>query len=106
MIKWQNSIIFLSKKDAGQLTRCRSGTGQKYRRCWMLRWLVRKIGGLDMIDLYIALIIAGKRTIDQVPTRYREAVVSDLLALGLDETGQPLPPGAAIFVEGGEIGGN
>ncbi len=43
-----------------------------------------------MIDLYIALIIAGRRTIDQVPSRYRDAVIADLAALGLDENGQPL----------------
>lgn len=43
-----------------------------------------------MIDLYVALIIAGRRTINQVPTRYRETVKADLAALGLDETGQPL----------------
>ncbi len=43
-----------------------------------------------MIDLYVALIIAGRRTINQVPARYRETVRADLLALGLDETGQPL----------------
>lgn len=56
----------------------------------MLRWLVKKIGGFDMIDLYVALIIAGRRTINQVPTRYRETVKADLAALGLDEEGKPL----------------
>jgi hypothetical protein len=57
----------------------------------MLRWLFKLItGGIDMIDLYVALIIAGRRTINQVPARYRETVRADLLALGLDETGQPL----------------
>lgn len=40
----------------------------------MLRWLVKKIGGFDVIDLYVALIIAGRRTINQVPTRCRETV--------------------------------
>ena len=55
-----------------------------------MKWLIRKIGGIDMIDLYVALIIAGRRTIDQVPARYREAVMADLWALGLDEEGQPL----------------
>ncbi|HZJ83436.1 MAG TPA: CD1375 family protein [Clostridia bacterium] len=56
----------------------------------MIRWLIKKIGGVDLIDLYIALIVAGRRTIEQVPERYRELVRQDLLALGLDENGQPI----------------
>lgn len=40
-----------------------------------------------MVDLYCALIIAGKRTIDTVPARYREAVKEQLTAIGLDENG-------------------
>lgn len=43
-----------------------------------------------MIDLYIALIIAGRRTIEQVPVRYRDIVLTDLTALGLDRDGQPV----------------
>ena len=43
-----------------------------------------------MVDLYVALIIAGRRTIDQVPAKFREAVIADLNALGLDENGEPL----------------
>lgn len=43
-----------------------------------------------MVDLYVALIVAGRRTIDQVPERYREAVIADLAALGLDENGNPI----------------
>lgn len=39
---------------------------------------------------YVALIIAGRRTINQVPARFREAVIADLNALGLDENGQPM----------------
>ena len=30
-----------------------------------------------MVDLYVALIIAGRRTIDQVPAKFREAVIAD-----------------------------
>ena len=44
-----------------------------------------------MIELYYQLVKAGKRTIEQVPERYQEAVKADLLALGLDENGNPLP---------------
>lgn len=40
-----------------------------------------------MVDLYCALIIAGRRTINQVPERYRKAVIEELAALGLDENG-------------------
>ena len=48
-------------------------------------------GGIRMVDLYVALIINGRRTINEVPERYREQVRADLLALGLDENGNPLP---------------
>ena len=43
-----------------------------------------------MIDLYTALIIAGKRTIDTVPARYKDAVIANLKALGLDQNGNPI----------------
>ena len=46
--------------------------------------------GEDMIELYVALIIAGKRTFDRVPARYQEEVRELLLALGLDENGNPI----------------
>ena len=45
-----------------------------------------------MIDLYVALIIAGRRIIEQVPSRFREAVLADLNALGLDGQGDPIMP--------------
>jgi hypothetical protein len=48
------------------------------------------LGGVKMVDLYVALIVAGRRTIDQVPERYREAVLADLTALGLDGNGNPI----------------
>ena len=40
-----------------------------------------------MVDLYCALIIAGKRTIETVPARYRDTVKEQLAAVGLDENG-------------------
>ena len=40
-----------------------------------------------MVDLYVALIIAGRRTIDRVPVKFRDAVIRELAALGLDENG-------------------
>ncbi|WP_294742014.1 CD1375 family protein [uncultured Exiguobacterium sp.] len=44
-----------------------------------------------MVDMYVALIIAGRRTIDTTPERYRAAVLVELNALGLDGYGNPLP---------------
>ena len=43
-----------------------------------------------MIDMYVALIMADRREFAQVPAKYRDAVRSDLLALGLDENGSPI----------------
>ena len=43
-----------------------------------------------MVDMYVALVIAGRRTFSQVPIKYQEAVKADLLALGLDENGNPI----------------
>ena len=57
----------------------------------MLRYITRiLLGGIEMVDLYVALIVAGRRTIDGVPARYKEAVKIDLAALGLDENGNPI----------------
>ena len=47
-------------------------------------------GGKNMVDLYIALILCGRRTFSQVPVKYQAAVQADLLALGLDENGNPI----------------
>lgn len=43
-----------------------------------------------MVDMYVALIINKRRTIDQVPTQYKEPVLADLTALGLDGFGNPV----------------
>ena len=42
------------------------------------------------IALYVALIIAGRRTFNQVPAKFKAAVKADLEALGLDENGNPV----------------
>lgn len=44
-----------------------------------------------MVDLYVALIVAGRRTIDLVPAKFKDAVLADLTALGLDGNGKPAP---------------
>ena len=46
-----------------------------------------------MIDLYVVLIIAGKRPFSKVPARYQDAVREELLVLGLDENGDPIKEG-------------
>lgn len=51
-------------------------------------------GGENMVAIYVALIIYGRRTIDTVPQPLREAVLADLAALGLDGYGKALPPNA------------
>lgn len=43
-----------------------------------------------MVALYVALIVAGRRTIDQVPANLRSAVLEDLEALGIDGEGNPV----------------
>lgn len=43
-----------------------------------------------MVDLYVALIIAGRRAFKKVPKRFQKAVKEELAALGLDENGDPL----------------
>ncbi len=48
------------------------------------------VGGKNMVDLYVALIINGRRTFDKVPAKFKEAVRADLEALGLDENGYPI----------------
>ena len=43
-----------------------------------------------MVDMYLALVINHRRTINQVPTQFRDAVMADLTALGLDGNGNPI----------------
>jgi hypothetical protein len=52
---------------------------------------------IRMVDMYLALVIAGRRTCDKnnktvrlVPTRYLNAVLAELEALGLDANGNPV----------------
>lgn len=48
------------------------------------------VGGNNMVALYVALIINGRRTFSQVPVKFKEAVRADLEAIGLDENGNPV----------------
>jgi hypothetical protein len=51
---------------------------------------ILKGGKIIMVDVYVALIVAHRRTIDQVPAKLQAAVLADLKALGLDGNGNPL----------------
>jgi hypothetical protein len=48
------------------------------------------IGGNNMVALYVALIINGRRSFDKVPDKFKDAVRADLEALGLTENGDPV----------------
>jgi hypothetical protein len=50
-------------------------------------------GGENMVAVYVALIIYKRRTIETVPARFKEAVMADLTALGLDGNGDPIQEG-------------
>jgi len=58
----------------------------------MLNFLIKslRLEVINVVDLYVALIIADRRTFEQVPDRYKEEVKADLFALGLDENGNPI----------------
>lgn len=58
-----------------------------------LAWAVLK-GGVNMVDVYVALIVKGRRTIDQVPENLKAAVQAELTALELDGYGKPVTPAA------------
>lgn len=45
---------------------------------------------MAMVTIYVTLIVAGRRTFDQVPKSLKEVVKADLEAMGLDENGQPI----------------
>lgn len=51
---------------------------------------------INMVDMYTALVIAGRRTcnldnaeVTKVPERYRQPVLEELAALGIDADGNP-----------------
>lgn len=56
-------------------------------------WLISWKGGDDLmalVDLYVCLIINGRRTFERVPTNLQPAVQAELESLGLGTDGQPL----------------
>ena len=48
------------------------------------------MGGDCMRAVYVALIVNGRMTIDNVAKSLREVVLADLAALGLDGAGKPI----------------
>lgn len=42
-------------------------------------------GGVDMVIVYVALIIAGRKTYSQVPAILKDSVKEELIALDLEE---------------------
>ena len=63
---------------------------------FLYKFFVRK-GGVNMLDLYVGLVSRQRRTcnpenkkVKQVPSIWREAVLEDLKALGLDADGMPV----------------
>ena len=54
--------------------------------------LIKKGGNaMIMVDVYVALIVGGRRNITQVPVHLQADVLAALAALGLDGYGKPLP---------------
>lgn len=51
---------------------------------------ILKIGGVNMVDVYIALIIRKFRTIETVPVQLKAQVSEGLTVLGLDGNGDPI----------------
>ena len=59
--------------------------------------ILKNRGGVSMLDLYVGLVSRQRRTcnpenkkVRQVPSIWREAVLEDLKALGLDADGMPV----------------
>lgn len=63
---------------------------------FLYKFFVKK-GGVSMLDLYVGLVSRQRRTcnpdnkkVRQVPKIWRDAVLEDLKALGLDADGMPV----------------
>lgn len=57
----------------------------------LFRFIIKLLlGGDDMVSVYVALIINGRRTFDSISSKLKDAVKADLEALGLDENGNPV----------------
>jgi len=43
-----------------------------------------------MVDMYVVLILNKRRTLEQVPTQWRDFVMADLEAIGVDGNGESI----------------
>ena len=66
--------------------------GTDFSSLYVVFYILTKllIGGNNMVALYVALIINGRRSFDKVPDKFKDAVRADLEALGLTENGDPV----------------
>lgn len=51
---------------------------------------LNKKGFDTMVDVYVTLIIYGRKTINEVPLKQRQAVIDTLAAMGLNPDGTPI----------------
>lgn len=57
---------------------------------WLLLLCTKRGVRVALVDVYVALIIAGRRTFSQVPVNLQPAVEEELFVLGLGIDGKPL----------------
>lgn len=62
---------------------------RKFLYLLALNYVVTR-GGVDVVALYEALIIAGRKTLSQVPVQFQGVIKADFAAMGLDENGKPV----------------
>lgn len=53
-------------------------------------WLISLKGGDVMVAIYVALIVAGRRKYENIPSNLKDGVKADLEAIGLGTDGKPL----------------
>lgn len=74
--------VWLVKLKVGRLSECLKNIAKKLK--------LNCKEEIDMVDMYVALVMNGRRKLEQVPEKYREAVRIDLESLGLDGNGNPI----------------
>lgn len=45
---------------------------------------------MEAADMFLLLVLAHRRKVDQIPIGFRDAVMADLVAVGLDGNGNPV----------------
>lgn len=54
-----------------------------WNRLLLALTILKGVDRMIMVDIYVALFLAGRRTLDQVPATIRDAVAAELDALGI-----------------------